>query len=146
MHLQPLLDFSIWVWNRFWFHPRSVVCLRNDYEVGVLNGSTWRVLESSEINNDTIMLSLESDSDATDTKELIAWRHHFLGKENELPHFARRENQEFTYGYALTCHKAQGSQWGHVLVLDESKVFRQNRAQWLYTAITRAEHTVDVVV
>ncbi len=124
----------------------KVVCLRNDYEVGVLNGSTWRVLECAELDSDTVMLSLESDSDTTDTKELIAWRHHFLGKENELPYFARRENQEFTYGYALTCHKAQGSQWGHVLVLDESKVFRQNRAQWLYTAITRAEHTVDVVL
>jgi exodeoxyribonuclease-5 len=29
----------------------------------------------------------------------------------------------FTFGYAITAHKAQGSQWRSVLVYDESIVF-----------------------
>jgi len=51
----------------------------------------------------------------------------------------------FCFGYAITCHKAQGSQWGSVLVVDESFVFRDHKSRWLYTAITRAAQRVTVV-
>lgn len=40
-----------------------------------------------------------------------------------------------TYGYALTAHKSQGSQWHKVFVRQDA--FRDN-ARWLYTAVTRA--------
>ena len=52
---------------------------------------------------------------------------------------------EFDYGYALTVHKAQGSQWGDVILIDESRCFRNDRARWLYTGITRASERVTVV-
>ena len=49
-----------------------------------------------------------------------------------LPH-------EFTYGYAITCHKSQGSEWDKVLVLEEKFPFaKEEHARWLYTAATRA--------
>ena len=41
---------------------------------------------------------------------------------------------------------AQGSQWLNVVLFDESKVFKQDAARWLYTAITRACDTVTVVL
>ena len=37
-----------------------------------------------------------------------------------------RESDEFDYGYALTVHKAQGSQWDNVMLFDESFAFREN--------------------
>lgn len=40
-------------------------------------------------------------------------------------------------------HKSQGSQWDEVLVVDEW--FRNDRQQWLYTALTRAAKKVRVV-
>lgn len=47
--------------------------------------------------------------------------------------------KEFAYGYAITCHKAQGSEWDKVLVLEESFPFdKKEHARWLYTACTRA--------
>ena len=46
------------------------------------------------------------------------------------------ETQEFTYGYVLTCHKAQGSEWDRVIVFDESRFFRADWQSWLYTACT----------
>ena len=46
---------------------------------------------------------------------------------------------EFTYGYAITCHKSQGSQWDKVLVIEEAFPFNsEEHARWLYTAATRA--------
>lgn len=47
--------------------------------------------------------------------------------------------REFAYGYAITCHKSQGSEFEKVLVLEESFPFeKKEHARWLYTACTRA--------
>lgn len=46
---------------------------------------------------------------------------------------------EFDFAYVITCHKAQGTSWPHVTVIDDSSAFKENSAKWLYTAITRAE-------
>ena len=47
--------------------------------------------------------------------------------------------REFTFGYSITCHKAQGSEWNKVLVIEESFPFpKDEHARWLYTACTRA--------
>jgi exodeoxyribonuclease-5 len=43
------------------------------------------------------------------------------------------------YGYAITCHKAQGSEWETVLVHPK---FNINDHRWLYTAVTRASEQV----
>ena len=52
------------------------------------------------------------------------------------------------YGYAATCHKAQGGQWQRVFV-DQGYVTEDmlgpDYFRWLYTAITRATETVYLV-
>jgi hypothetical protein len=54
--------------------------------------------------------------------------------------------KEFTYGYAITCHKAQGSEWDNVLVLEEKFPFAaEDHARWLYTAATRAAEKLVIV-
>ena len=41
------------------------------------------------------------------------------------------------YGYAITVHKSQGSEWDKVLVVDEQCQMWEAK-RWRYTAITRA--------
>lgn len=54
---------------------------------------------------------------------------------------------EFNYGYAITGHRAQGSQWGKVLVLEESFPFdKTEHARWLYTTATRAEDKLTLIL
>ena len=54
--------------------------------------------------------------------------------------------KEFTYGYAITCHKAQGSEWDKVLVIEENFPFAKvDHARWLYTAATRAAEKLVIV-
>lgn len=52
------------------------------------------------------------------------------------------------YGYALTCHKAQGGEWDRVY-LDIPRVFSLQAKpyvyQWMYTAMTRARQDLYVV-
>ena len=45
----------------------------------------------------------------------------------------------FEYGYCISCHKAQGSEFDNVVVFDESYAFKEDKNRWLYTAITRAK-------
>ena len=47
--------------------------------------------------------------------------------------------RQATYGYAITTHAAQGSEWDKVLVIEEEFPFsKEEHARWLYTAATRA--------
>ena len=54
--------------------------------------------------------------------------------------------RQITYGYALTCHAAQGSEWDKVLVIEESFPFdKEEHKRWLYTAATRASDKLVLV-
>lgn len=73
-------------------------------------------------------------------------------KEKALIHEAYKRNRKFResrnaaddafvsalrsrYGYALTCHKAQGGEWNHVYL---HPGYHKDDLRWLYTAVTRA--------
>lgn len=52
----------------------------------------------------------------------------------------------FVYGYAITCHKAQGSEWDNVLVIEESFPFdKEEHIRWLYTACTRSMNKLVII-
>ena len=118
-----------------------LVCLRNNHDLGLLNGDIWTAKTVEIIDEDLVGLTIENDSDMLTT---IAWSSIFRGDElGQWDH--DNEIQEFDYGYVLTAHKAQGSAWPRVMVFDESAVFGTNWRRWLYTAITRASEKVVVV-
>lgn len=52
----------------------------------------------------------------------------------------------FDYGYALTCHKAQGSQAEHVIVkMDRGPMDDNEWKRWAYTAVTRAQKKLTLI-
>ena len=54
---------------------------------------------------------------------------------------------EFSYAYGITCHKAQGSEWGKVMVYEERFPFdKTEHARWAYTAATRASEKLVWVI
>lgn len=60
-------------------------------------------------------------------------------------HYFTLEN--FTYGYAITAHKSQGSEWNKVLVIEENFPFgKEDHARWLYTACTRASSRLVLIL
>lgn len=129
----------------------KLVCLRNNRRDGVMNGTTWKVLEvNTEYFGDpddffppAYTCDIVSDDDPDHIIQGIQMhKEPFLGQ--EIPDRVRKLANEFDYGYALTCHKAQGSQWNHVVVFDESEIFRENKWRWLYTAVTRAAEKVNI--
>lgn len=51
----------------------------------------------------------------------------------------------FEYGYCISCHKAQGSEFDNVIIFDESYAFKEDKNRWLYTAITRAKKKLIIL-
>jgi hypothetical protein len=49
-----------------------------------------------------------------------------------------------TYGYAISCHKAQGQEWDHVYIDADWLMPVWDAARWFYTAITRAKSKVEI--
>lgn len=84
-------------------------------------------------------------------------KNYFMTEQNYLtPQQAYRINNnikfkhlipcDFTYAYAITGHKAQGSQWGKVLVVEENFPYDgEEHARWLYTCVTRATDKVVLI-
>lgn len=50
-----------------------------------------------------------------------------------------------TYGYAVTAHKSQGSQWSKVFVNQNYSAPTWNPARWFYTAVTRSSKDVIIL-
>ena len=62
------------------------------------------------------------------------------------PRYGEIVPKEFTYAYAITTHKSQGSEWDKVVVLEEKFPFdKTEHARWLYTAATRASEKLVLV-
>jgi exodeoxyribonuclease V len=92
-----------------------------------------------------MVVAPEDAGDSRQSTEIKVHPYFFEGREGELQWEEIKKFQQFTFGYALTVHKAQGSQWNNVVLFDESAVFRDDRSRWLYTGLTRAAKTLTVV-
>ena len=123
-----------------------LVCLRNNAKKGFLNGSLWDVTHAAKPKGPAMTLLVRSADETTKgTVKAKVLRDAFTGEASDVPWRVQRNYDAFDYGYALTVHKAQGSQWDDVVLFDESFAFKEHRTQWLYTAITRAAQRVTVV-
>ncbi len=124
-----------------------VVCLRNNPRKKLLNGQIWIVTDVKTKNKGKLQLSLTSDDSNNRLVETTVKTHRdfFIGEEDKMSWAVRKQYDEFTFGYCLTVHKAQGSQWDNVYLFNESYVFRNEARRWLYTGITRAAQNITIV-
>jgi exodeoxyribonuclease V len=124
----------------------KLVCLRNNSKKGLLNGGLFTVKSTGALRRGKVrMLVLPEDGEGG-MRRVGVIPQFFEGADGEIPFALRKDSDEFDYGYALTVHKAQGSQWNNVALFDESFAFREHRARWLYTGVTRAAQRLTLVV
>lgn len=122
-----------------------VVCLNNNHPLGLLNGDQWDVVRSEIVNDDLGRMGLEIIQEGAGSLTVEAHSHFFQGRGKELQWWEKNDAEQFDYGYALTVHKAQGSQWEGVYVFDQSASFGSDWWKWLYTSVTRAEKTLKII-
>ncbi len=125
----------------------KLVCLRNNRRKGLFNGGLWLVKEKPKTRRQILRMRLKPDEDLGDRNVKVSVRPEcFTGAIDQLEWPQRKHFDEFDFGYVLTVHKAQGSQWDDVVLFDESGAFADNRDRWLYTGVTRAAKRLTVVV
>lgn len=125
----------------------KLVCLRNDTAKGLLNGSLWQVTSAPRTVKPAMTLLIRAEDEGIERvhAKVKVLKSVFETPEEEIPWQVRRRHDDFDYGYALTVHKAQGSQWEEVVLFDESYAFREHNIRWLYTGITRAAERLTIV-
>lgn len=132
----------------------KIICLKNNAEEYLFNGLMCEVVEVGELLDVGIQLKIlrETDEPGAEPSSVVALRAHFelyQDKEalNNVKWWEKDGVDEFDFGYAITVHKAQGSQWENVLLWDD-KMFvgwnKRDRPKWLYTGITRAMERVVI--
>jgi len=124
-----------------------LVCLSNDTKAGIMNGELFKVKGYRHLTKlDTIGLDIQSDDFASNRIIQASVRREFFdGDPSKISWKDLKGTQQFDYGYALTAHKSQGSQWPHVIAYDESSTFRADAQRWLYTVITRASERLTLI-
>lgn len=137
-------------------HPEGngekIICLKNRHDLGLVNGM---FVSLDDVRNEG---PLEfSATITTEDRVAIAGRQCFYkGHYDDHvyldPERSRRDWKEMrglietVWGYAITAHKAQGSSWPNVIVYDDGLGrTAEDRARWLYTAITRAEQGLAIL-
>ena len=133
----------------------KLVCLRNNRKKGLFNGGLWTVKDrggrtggaKGGAKTGIMSMRLMPDDDTATRGVKVSVRPEcFTGGIEQLDWQRRKPYDEFDYGYVLTVHKAQGSQWDDVVLFDESFAFQESRERWLYTGVTRAAKRLTVVM
>ena len=130
----------------------KVICLKNQADLGLINGMFLQIEDAID-EGELFFSAVVTDEDGAsisrngrDRERIRIYKGHFddhwqFDKDRADRDWKAKKNySEATFGYAITCHKAQGSQWENVIVWDDGLGRTQeDRNRWMYTAITRAE-------
>lgn len=127
----------------------KLIVLRNNSAYGVFNGMLVFI---DYIHEDQELYWLVDMHDEVNNKfsKVPIWKEPFtieLPKEFYIPKYKENQMIYCDFGYAITCHKSQGSEWRSVLVWDEympPKLWDMRR--WRYTAITRASENLTYCI
>jgi exodeoxyribonuclease V len=130
----------------------TVICLKNNYESAggpIYNGMLGKVkrIEAKYIHWYDIDIEFH-DEDRLFSGEVS--QHQFFQEKTidsvKGLHYTRIGDR-FDFGYALTVHKAQGSQAKSVVVFEEYAPYMTDEEwrRWLYTAVTRASDRLLII-
>lgn len=126
-----------------------VICLRNNHAKEICNGMLGTIVNISDKNQKWYESEIEMDGEMKNYRGSILKEQ--FGQERTISFTNERrktlDGDLFDWGYALTVHKAQGSQSPKVLLFEErfGMMNDEEWRRWLYTGVTRAEKELVVV-
>jgi ATP-dependent exoDNAse (exonuclease V) alpha subunit len=124
-----------------------VICLKNNHQEEIFNGMMGTILEITEGKIDGFdYYDAEIELDDEDIPYFGKISKEQFGQQSTLNGVIEGFDL-FDFGYALTVHKAQGSQSNTVVVFEErfSRMDDEMWRRWLYTAVTRAIEELYIV-
>jgi len=119
----------------------EIICILNNKYQGVVNGEIFEVKQVLDRLEEYTTVSAVSKD--TGLRYRLSCHNAQFGQVEKIEDV----DQCFVlcdYAYAITCHKSQGSSWGHVGVAAKGADWSDDAKEWAYTAVTRAENTLTV--
>jgi len=114
----------------------KIIFLKNDWKNLITNGTLAEINSLQRVYFQNYKLHIT-------TEEGIV--HKMYMADFQEP--SNPKKQFFDFGYALTCHKAQGATYDAPgLIIDESQFFKQDASKWLYTAISRFSGNYNLAI
>lgn len=128
-----------------------VICCRNDRDHGIFNGGLGDLVGPAKrlLDGDHFRISVQMEDQSIPLRGLpchVALFDSHFDETIKKPERVSKGSVLFDYGYALTCHKAQGSEFDDVTVVDDAGAFRADQWKWRYTAATRASEALTHLV
>lgn len=128
-----------------------VICCRNDRDTGIFNGGLGEMLvDARRLLDDThFRMSVSMEDLRAPLRDIPVHVALFDGHFDESipkPERLSKGSFLFDFGYCLTAHKAQGSEFDDVTVIDDSGVFRADQWKWKYTSCTRSSERLSFLV
>ena len=115
----------------------KIIVLNNNRDFGVFNGQILTVESLSNDKGRTVTAKCVNDEGWK--VEMPLYKEQFGHKSIDARGIADSSTMVLAdYGYCITVHKSQGSEWDKVLVIDEQLEKCWEAKRWRYTAITRA--------
>ncbi len=127
----------------------AIVCLKNAHKFGLYNGAIYTLEKDFDPSSKSGTMTLTIDGMSVEVPKVVFAK----PQEERFEQIQMRLGSEkfetaFDFGYCLTVHKSQGSEWRNVAVVDEypnnSDPRFADRTKWLYTAITRAAEGIII--
>lgn len=131
-----------------------LICLKNNWEKGIYNGMTGKLQRIIPVTGDDGEVHWYEVEVAIDDSELMysgKISAHQFNQPKTLSEYEGLSGKAlgdlWDFGYALTVHKAQGSQAEKVLLFEERNKHMSDDdwRRWLYTGVTRAEEYLTIV-
>lgn len=125
-----------------------IICLRNNHKQNIFNGMLGTIVHIEKKDRQWYQAEISMDGEQASYKGLISVEQ--FNSDAPMNFTEKRatimQGDLFDFGYALTVHKAQGSQAKRVILFEER--FKQMTddmwTRWLYTAVTRAEQELYI--
>jgi len=130
--------------------PRDrVICLRNNHTAQIYNGMVGTVesVDTRSDGNYFMQVNLDGEDYPFRGDVLAAQFYAPTSMNFTKDRSITKQFDLFDFGYALTVHKAQGSQAKRVILFEErfAKMTDDEWRRWLYTGVTRAEEELIIV-
>jgi exodeoxyribonuclease-5 len=118
-----------------------VICLRNNANAGVFNGNTGTITDIRVYRREKYRARIQLDGGGEYMGVISAEQ---FNHEKTIMEISRNTDL-WDYGYCLTVHKAQGSEFKKVILIEQQLGPPSQHRRWLYTAITRAVESLEII-
>jgi len=125
-----------------------VICLKNNKRSNIplyngAHGTIRHIIKNPHIDYARSVIEMDGVNEDMFRGKVL---YEPFAKEKYDSYNSARSKEVFDYGYAITAHKSQGSEFEKVMVIEEGKyVWRENWNKWLYTAVTRSQRELLIV-